>query len=59
MPELDRMLLLSGSMKPLAATLSALLAFSTLACGADDPIDGEFDDFPTGKADGGIDPGSP
>ena len=45
-------------MKPLAATLSALLAFSTLACGADDPIDGEFDTFPTGKADGGIDPGS-
>lgn len=45
-------------MKRLAATLS-LLALGSFACSADEPSDGEFDSFPTDKADGGIDAGSP
>lgn len=54
---MDRLLLLSGGMKPLVAALSTLLALSTLGCASDEPIDGEFDSFSSGKADD-IGPGS-
>ncbi|MCP4447049.1 MAG: hypothetical protein GY811_17130 [Myxococcales bacterium] len=46
-------------MKRLATTLAAVLALGTLGCGADEPADGEFDVFPSGKTDGGIDADSP
>lgn len=38
---------------------AVLLCAGSLSCAADDPLDGEHDDFPTGKSDGGIDEGSP
>ncbi len=40
-------------------TLTALLALGTVACAGDDPIDDEFSDFSSGKADGVFPHGSP
>lgn len=40
-------------------TLSALLALGTVACAGDDPLDEEFSDFSSGKADSLFPDGSP
>ena len=42
-----------------ALPLAAALAWMPLACAGDDPLDDEDAGFPDGKADGGIDEGSP